>query len=64
MSSLPVDFFIIGLGNPDPQYAISRHNVGYVFCNFLANAISMSQAPEGAAAVPVFWRRVDVMVFS
>ncbi|CAG8718636.1 2443_t:CDS:2 [Dentiscutata erythropus] len=45
--SRPVDFVIAGLGNPEEEYATTRHN---------ANAIGLEQG-EGA---PVFYRRFNL----
>ncbi|RUS14621.1 peptidyl-tRNA hydrolase [Endogone sp. FLAS-F59071] len=44
--SRPVDFVIVGLGNVDPTYAGTRHNAGYIFINYLANAMSMSSGAD------------------
>lgn len=37
----PVDFFVVGLGNPGAEYIMSRHNAGWIFVDYLANCVSM-----------------------
>ncbi|CAG8743036.1 23413_t:CDS:2 [Gigaspora margarita] len=51
--SRPVDFVIAGLGNPEKEYATTRHN------DYLANALALEQG-EGAQMPPVFYRRFDL----
>ncbi|RIB28753.1 peptidyl-tRNA hydrolase [Gigaspora rosea] len=59
--SRPVDFLIAGLGNPEKEYATTRHNAGYIFIDYLANALALEQG-EGAQMPPVFYRRFDLSV--
>ncbi|CAG8771517.1 1671_t:CDS:2, partial [Acaulospora morrowiae] len=56
--SRPVDFVIVGLGNPESEYATTRHNAGYIFIDYLANTMVLAQ--EGAQGPPVFYRRFDL----
>lgn len=37
---------IVGLGNPGPQYLMTRHNAGFWFLDALASKFSLSFAPE------------------
>lgn len=37
---------IIGIGNPDPQYLQTRHNVGFMFLDYLAKKIDANDFKE------------------
>ncbi len=37
---------IIGIGNPDPQYQQTRHNVGFMFLDYLAKKIDANDFAE------------------
>ena len=37
---------IIGIGNPDPQYLQTRHNVGFMFLDYLARKIDANDFTE------------------
>jgi len=38
---------IIGIGNPDPQYLQTRHNVGFMFLDFVAKSAGRRSASGG-----------------
>lgn len=42
--TVPVDFVVFGLGIPDPNLIISRHNSGFIFSDYLGNCIAMQIA--------------------
>ena len=37
---------IVGIGNPDPQYQQTRHNIGFSFLDYLAKKISANDFAE------------------
>src|SRR5580704_18246547 len=44
-------WLILGLGNPGPQYAGNRHNVGYMCCDAIAASVGTSLKRDRARAL-------------
>lgn len=54
MTTRPVDYVLVGLGNIGPQYKETRHNAGFIFIDYLSNTIELA---NGSTAPPVFQRK-------
>ncbi|KAI8350947.1 peptidyl-tRNA hydrolase [Mortierella sp. GBAus27b] len=55
MAARPVDFILVGLGNPGPEYTTTRHNAGFLFIDYLATVMALDQGWE---TPPSFQRRM------
>ena len=37
----PVEYIVVGLGNPDRKYENTRHNAGFIMIDFIADKIGV-----------------------
>ncbi|KAF9351723.1 hypothetical protein BGX34_000396 [Mortierella sp. NVP85] len=57
MTTRPVDYLLVGLGNPGPEYTTTRHNAGFLFIDRLAYVMAVDQQWP---TPPFFQRRMNL----
>lgn len=53
---------IVGLGNPGDKYKLNRHNVGFLFLNYLLEALKLQLESTSSSSNPIF--KADKYLFS
>ncbi|KAG0207621.1 hypothetical protein BGX33_006748, partial [Mortierella sp. NVP41] len=53
----PVDYLLVGLGNPGNEYTTTRHNAGFLFIDYIANVMALDQKWP---TPPVYQRRMNL----
>lgn len=52
---------IVGIGNPDPQYLQTRHNVGFMFLDYLAKKVG-ANLPAGRQVIFAEDKKINALV--
>ena len=58
----PVDFLVVGLGNPGKRYAATRHNVGFEVAKLLAERLGLPKFKQKYGGLYSEGKRVAVLL--